>query len=533
MNTPAPHLDPDTLRQRYSLLCRALRATPPRGEAQPALDAVQRLEDLVHRRLLELARLGSPDDFADIYLGFRRELTRFREFCAFPHLADKTVVAFGGPFSAGKSSLINALIGQQRLVVETDPTTALPTYLLAGESDAVHALNLHHLRVPLSHDEFATLTHDEEALYGSQVSRALSAAFITCQNFPWPRLALVDTPGYTGRTHGSDRTDTDLATTQLGSAHAIVWVVSAKQGGLTEDDLAFLARLDPAIPRIVVVTRADAVPESDLQQILAHIRATLSARNLPVLGVYPASSRPRHAAMLAPLHEQLKAWEAESRTLRFAHRFKALFARYRRGLNREADATRWKLERTHRIATLSGDEAAPDVEALQGRLSQHLAALAEVQTQLGELRHQFFEDLWHAGAAVGLDLPEPSDAELLDPTCSRLLEHLQALREEHGTPSPTGEGPALDVLRRDTLVPHRLTLLRRPPHTAAQQLAVLCQPADADLAGHWLRRRSPNQPNVLGGLSQPGMAAHTQRLLRYPVRQAPHALTRLCAAVQP
>lgn len=155
------NLDPATLQQRYSLLCRALQATPAADDPQPALDVVSRLDDLIHRELLERARLGSPDDFADIYLGFTRELARFREFCAYPRLAEKTIVAFGGPFSAGKSSLINALIGKKLLVVEVDPTTALPAYVLAGEADAVHALNLHRLRVPLSDEELASLTHDE------------------------------------------------------------------------------------------------------------------------------------------------------------------------------------------------------------------------------------------------------------------------------------------------------------------------------------------------------------------------------------
>ena len=40
------------------------------------------------------------------------------------------------------------------------PTTALPAYVLAGATDAVHALNLHRLRVPLGDDELASLTHD-------------------------------------------------------------------------------------------------------------------------------------------------------------------------------------------------------------------------------------------------------------------------------------------------------------------------------------------------------------------------------------
>ncbi|BCU08303.1 dynamin family protein [Allochromatium tepidum] len=196
--------DDATILQRYPLLCRALQATPNADDPQWAVaDRLGKLEQLVHEALLELARQGSPDDFADIYLGFTEELRRFREFCTEPRLANKTIVAFGGAFSAGKSSLINALVGQRLMVTEVDPTTALPAYLFADDADAIHALNLHGLRVPLTDDEFLSLTHDEPKQYGSEVARALTAAFVTRRDFPWGNLAFIDTPGYTDQADGA------------------------------------------------------------------------------------------------------------------------------------------------------------------------------------------------------------------------------------------------------------------------------------------------------------------------------------------
>lgn len=429
---PLENIDPAILQQRYGLLCRALQATPGLNDPQPALDTVSRLDDLIHRELLELARLGSPNDFADIYLGFARELARFREFCADPRLAGKTVVAFGGPFSAGKSSLINALTGKKLLVVEVDPTTALPAYVLAGESDAVHALNLHRLRVPLTDDELASLTHDEPHRYGSQVSRALGAAFITRQDFPWENLAFVDTPGYTGRATAGDRTDADLAATQLSGAHAIVWVTSIKQGDLTEEDLAFLARLDPAIPRLIVASHADELTESDRNAVIERMRETLAARNLPILGVLAVSARPRHAGLLAPLRAQLAAWNQTPRRQRFAHRFKMLFTRYQRGLEREAAAARWQLHRINRIATLADGELASDAGELKTMIDERMETLKKVEARLRELRGRFFGELKRVGDIVGIPLPEPHEVELLELGRSNLLEQLVALRKQEG-----------------------------------------------------------------------------------------------------
>ena len=486
---PPAYLDPTALQQRYSLLCRALQATPAADDPQPVLDTVSRLDDLIHRELLELARLGSPDDFADIYLGFARELARFREFCADPRLAEKTIVAFGGPFSAGKSSLINALIGKKLLVVEVDPTTALPAYVLAGAADAVHALNLHRLRVPLTDDELASLTHDEPHRYGSQVSRALSAAFITRRDFPWASLAFIDTPGYTGRATAGDRTDADLAATQLSGAHAIVWVVSIKQGNLTEEDLTFLARIDPEIPRIVVVSHADQVSEEDRSAVIKRMADTLAARNLAVQGVFPVSARPRQAELLAPLRAQLDAWNQTPRQQRFAHRFKALFTRYQRGLERDTRDAHWQLHRINRIATLADGAIASDASELKTMIDERLAALKTVETRLRELRGRFFGELKRAGDTVGIPLPEPHEVDLLEPGRSNLLEQLVALREQQGDEAPDTR-LTLKRLRENGDVLHRPLLTRRSSYTPLSTLTRLCRPGDVTNRPALLRRQA-------------------------------------------
>lgn len=490
------NLAPAVLQQRYSLLCRALQATPAIDDPQPALESVSRLDNLIHRELLELARLGSPDDFADIYLGFTRELNRFREFCADPRLAEKTIVAFGGPFSAGKSSLINALIGKKLLVVEVDPTTALPAYVLAGEADAVHALNLHRLRVSLSDEEFASLTHDETHRYGSQVARALNAAFVTRRDFPWANLAFIDTPGYTGRATAGDRTDADLAAAQLAGAHAIVWVVSIKQGNLSEEDLAFLARLDPDIPRIVVASHADQLTDSDRSAVIERMRDTLAARNLPVLGVHAVSARPRQAELLLPLRAQLDAWNQTPRQQRFAHRFKSLFIRYQRGLEREAAAARWQLHRINRIATLADGDLASDANELKTVIDERLTALKTVESRLRDLRGRFFGELKRAGGSVGIPLPEPHEVELLEPGRSNLLERLVALREQEGHEEP-------DM---------RLALTSLRDKGESMHLPLLT------------RRRQGDSLDTLVALRGPGDAAHRPMLLRRPVTPMSRAL---------
>ena len=487
---PDLQLDPETLKQRYHLLCRTLQATPATDDPQPVQEAISRLDTLIHRELLALARVASPDDFADIYLEFTRELERFREFCAYPHLGEKTIVAFGGPFSAGKSSLINALIGKPLLVAEVDPTTALPAYVLRGDEDAVYALNLHHLRIPLCEEELASLTHDEPQRYGSQVSRALSAAFVSRRDFPWANLAFIDTPGYTGRAAAGDRTDTDIAAAQLGAAHAIVWVVSIKQGDLTEEDLAFLARLDPEIPRIVVASHADLLAETDRAAVIERMKATLAAHNLPALGVHPVSARPRYGELLAPLRAQLDAWNQTPRHQRFAHRFKALFTRYRRGLERERRTLQWQLHRIQQLILLAEGPALAAAEELKTHSDEKLAALEAIQTRLDELRNRFFTALKQIGNRIGIPLPEPHEIDLLEPGRSPLMERLEALRTRQGHELPDARH-ALAPLRRAGEATHRPILIRRNAPDALRALAPLRQAGEAAHRARLLREKKP------------------------------------------
>ena len=434
-------LDPTELAARYALLCRSTQATAPADDSQalrvgPHLSA---LRTLLQHDLRALGRQGSPDDFADICFELDHELERFEEFCAFPALAQKFVVAFGGGFSAGKSSLINALLVKRFLVTEVDPTTSLPTYLLQGDEDAIHALNLFGHRIHLSEEEFLSLTHDEIERYGSNVSRLLHSAIISRRDFPWQHLALIDTPGYTkheDKRH-SARTDEHIARTQLNSAQAIVWVIDARQGCITEEDINFLASLRPDIPRLFALSRADQKPAEDIDAIVAGIRTTLETRNLPFIDVVAVSARSKKW-LPTPIIEQLNQWSGNKRELRFAHNFKHQFTRYARHLDDERRQAQQHLNRLNRILALAEEPAVQqDAQELKQRAEGVLHSCERVRDELNTLRHQFFSRLKTIGNHVGIPLPEPSELDLLDQASGfDLLQALQQLREAEGKPLP-------------------------------------------------------------------------------------------------
>jgi tRNA U34 5-carboxymethylaminomethyl modifying GTPase MnmE/TrmE len=432
-------LNPAELVERYALLCRSTQAgttgDPQSLRIAPHLSA---LNKLVRHDLRALGRQGSPDDFADICFELEQELERFQEFCTFPSLAQKFVVAFGGGFSAGKSSLINALLGKRLLVTEVDPTTSLPTYLLRGDEDAIHAQNLFGQHIRLDDEEFLSLTHDEVERYGSNVSRLLRSAIISRSDFPWHNLTLIDTPGYTkheDKRH-SERTDEHIARTQLNSAQAIVWVIDARQGCITEDDIKFLATLQPEIPRLIALSRADQKPAEDIAGIVAGIRATLEKRNLPFIDVVAVSAR-RKEWSPALILEQLGRWNGAGRELRFSHNFKHQFTRYTRHLDDERRQAQQHLNRLNRILALA-DEAAVQQDARELKLrAEGLVQLSErLHAEVISLRYLFFTELKAIGNHVGIPLPEPSELDVLIDQGFDVLEILRHQREAEGTPPP-------------------------------------------------------------------------------------------------
>lgn len=484
-------LTPELLAQRYSLLCRACDAevSPNRN-----LDiALTQLEKIIREDLPELARQGSPANVADILRAFEAELARFRDFCEFPLLASKSVVAVGGAFSAGKSSFINRLIKTKCLATEVDPTTSLPTYVLRGKP-GIMALNTYNRAVSITPEEFATLTHDEKQLYGSQVSRLLQSAFVTLPEFSWQNLTLLDTPGYTksedeGR---GTRTDANLAKAQLNSANYIIWAMSAESGTISEEDLIFLASLKRDIPKLVVVTRADKRDQEDIDNVVALVCHTLANRGIEVLDVVPYSNRKKRLYPIESVTDYMDRWNLSQHPLQFAQEFKRQFLHYQRYIDEQNRIANLRLHRLNRILALSEDsDLTNEADALRNLAQKELHQLERLGEKLTSNSVQFFSQLKYIGDMAGVALPEPSAVELMDFEESNLLDMLRSLREQLELDEPAE--PQLDTLLSDPIPESALAkILRRDFQTVPILEALLDEPCLDNLPA-MLREKRPVQ----------------------------------------
>ncbi len=195
---------------------------------------------------------------------------------------DGVTVVLAGPPNAGKSSLLNALVGESRVIVSDAPGTT---------RDAVDVL----------------LEHD-----------------------PWP-LRLVDTAGLRDSTDPVERLGIEVSARWLARAHVIVACAEMPEslretiaalgtlstapvvGALTKCDL--VSRREQIAPLTVPVVAVSATTGAGLSALLDEItKAVLATAGIPDADI-PVVTRARHRAALEAAHAELAsfrdAWSAD------------------------------------------------------------------------------------------------------------------------------------------------------------------------------------------------------------------------------
>ena len=165
-------------------------------------------------------------------------------------------VVVAGDYKAGKSSLVNALVGADLCPVDDDVATGVCTMLRRADEPVVL---LHEGEgAPARQVPFAELArYVVEQPDGAEPARGVEVGVPSA--LLDEGLVLVDTPGVGGL--GSQYTAATLAALSL--AHAVLFVSDATQE-YTGPELEFLAAARAACPRVVpVLTKADLFPEWD------------------------------------------------------------------------------------------------------------------------------------------------------------------------------------------------------------------------------------------------------------------------------
>ena len=343
------------------------------GAGQDLKNRLQRLEQTSSEREL-LAKIER--------VVTERGLVEFRGTIAgiADRLEDQNLeVAVFGRVSAGKSSLLNAILGEEILPVGVTPITAVPTRIRFGET----------ARLTVWYAERPTQTFEINRLIevASEKENPHNEKRVTriILELPSPRLrdgvTLVDTPGLGSlATTGASETLAYLPKCDLG----VVLIDSGST--LTAEDLRTIETLQEAgIPVQVLLSKADQLSEKEMEAMTGYVKEQVSHECNIDVPVYAVSAVTGHRALLE------RWFEAEIHPLfERSRELKALSIKRKVGALRDSVVAALSL-RVRRSRGVSGT----DPEKLRGvevGLRRATGQIAERRSQLEREIEAFSRD---------------------------------------------------------------------------------------------------------------------------------------------
>ncbi|GAA6786979.1 acyl carrier protein [Helicobacter pylori] len=272
------HQNEKPLKERYDLIARILNAKIKN-------EGLAEYQQILDNEFLEFASGVDSLKEKEIALLTLQEIEKELQLVAsYPSLFQKSMVAVGGGFSAGKSSFLNHLLGLNlKLPEDSTPTTAIPTYCLKGEREVLMGFSQNGGMVELPH-----LTFDHKFLksLGFNLREIMSFMLLSAPSVPFKFLCFIDTPGYNPSNQGYTDGDEQASKESLKHAEHILWLISCERGGLETGDLEYLQELYEEGKQVfIVLSRADSRTKRQLEEIAIKIKETLEDRGIEFLGI--------------------------------------------------------------------------------------------------------------------------------------------------------------------------------------------------------------------------------------------------------
>ncbi|MGL2773019.1 dynamin family protein [Helicobacter pylori] len=272
------HHNTEGLEERYDLIARILNA-------KTSNEGLEEYQSVLDDEFLEFASGVDSLKEKEIALLTLQEIKKELQLVAsYPSLFQKTIVAVGGGFSAGKSTFLNNLLGLKlKLPEHIDPTTAIPTYCLKGKREVLMGFSQNGGMVELPHLAF---DHQFLESLGFNLKEIMPFMLLSAPSVPFEFLCFIDTPGYNSSAQGYTSGDKEASKESLKHAQYILWLISCERGGIESGDLEFLQELYEEGKQVfIVLSRADRHTKSQLEEVAKQIRETLKDNGIEFLGI--------------------------------------------------------------------------------------------------------------------------------------------------------------------------------------------------------------------------------------------------------
>ncbi|MCQ2617567.1 dynamin-like GTPase family protein [Helicobacter pylori] len=273
------HHNTEGLKERYDLIARILNAKTNN-------EGLEEYQQILDNEFLEFASGVDSLKEKEIALLMFQEIKKELQLVAsYPSLFQKTIVAVGGGFSAGKSTFLNNLLGLKLKLPEgMNPTTAIPTYCLKGKREVLMGFSQNGGMVELPNLAF---NHQFLKSLGFNLKEIMPFMLLSTPSAPFEFLCFIDTPGYNPANQGYTGGDKEASKESLKHAKHILWLISCECGELHKDDLEFLQELyeEEGKQVFIVLSRADMRAKSQLEEVAIKIRETLKDHGIEFLGI--------------------------------------------------------------------------------------------------------------------------------------------------------------------------------------------------------------------------------------------------------
>lgn len=387
------------------------------------------LDDFVRRRTDAASHL---DALAEALRPVDPDGADYLESTALRAREGRFVVLLLGCFSSGKSTLLNAMLGQPVLPVKVNPCTAILTEVVYGDQASIDVVHkggeVDQLDVPTFVERYQLRTDEDRA--GAEASDRFGDIDRAIVRWPLPLLrngvVLLDTPGL-----DDDPSRTARTLASLPDADAVIFVLSATRF-LTElerrtlrQDLFPLGLSNLFFP-VTMVDLLDALtpdPVAALQRVRAeghevlrplctvdgedrfeHRFVPLDARSAVKARQSEPDDEDRLEASGVPaFEEELERFLVDGRGRAQLHHMAQAVARLHAEARRQAEVDRATAETSMEELRARQAELAPRVDqlrAIAGRVADSIDAFVERQ------RLHIFQDLRRFVAEVEDELPD-------------------------------------------------------------------------------------------------------------------------------